>query len=128
EYHVSEDAVRTAAVNLVPSRSILCVIRSGILAHSFPVALATRNLTFNQDINAIVIRDERVLPEYLFHLLKGLEKEGVKSGAKKGKSLSRYALFRCPRNSPPPAGRAGADCGGAGGLSKDHRGRSPDHR
>jgi len=86
EDHVSEDAVRNSAVNLVPSRSILCVIRSGILAHSFPVALATRNLTFNQDINAIVIRDERVLPEYLFHLLKGLEKEVVKSGVKKGSS------------------------------------------
>jgi restriction endonuclease S subunit len=84
EDHVSEDAVRNSAVNLVPSRSILCVVRSGILAHSFPVALATRNLTFNQDINAIVIRDERVLSEYLFHLLKGIEKEVIQSGVKKG--------------------------------------------
>ena len=84
EDHVSEDAVRNSAVNLVPSRSILCVVRSGILAHSFPVALATRKLTFNQDINAIVIKDEHVLPEYLFHLLKGMETEVVQSGVKKG--------------------------------------------
>jgi restriction endonuclease S subunit len=84
EDHISEDAVRNSAVNLVPSRSILCVVRSGILAHSFPVALATRKLTFNQDINAIVIKDERVLPEYLFHLLKEMETEVVQSGVKKG--------------------------------------------
>lgn len=84
EDHVSEDAVRNSAVNLVPARSILCVVRSGILAHSFPIALAARDLTFNQDITAIVTTDKHVLPEYLFHLLKGMEADIVRSGVKKG--------------------------------------------
>jgi type I restriction enzyme M protein len=84
EDHVSEDAVRNSAVNLVPARSILCVVRSGILAHSFPIAFAACDLTFNQDITAIVTTDNHVLPEYLFHLLKGMEADVVRSGVKKG--------------------------------------------
>ena len=84
EDHISEDAVRYSSVNLVPARSILCVVRSGILAHSFPIALAARALTFNQDVNAIVITDKHVLPEYVFHLLKGMEADVVQSGVKKG--------------------------------------------
>jgi type I restriction enzyme M protein len=84
EDHVSEDAVRNSAVNLVPAKSILCVVRSGILAHSFPIALAARDLAFNQDITAIVTTDKHVLPEYLFHLLKGMKENVVRSGVKKG--------------------------------------------
>jgi len=84
EDHISELAVRNSAVNLVPVSSILCVVRSGILAHSFPVAIATHALAFNQDINAIVAKDNKFLPEYIFHLLKGMEAEILQSGVKKG--------------------------------------------
>jgi restriction endonuclease S subunit len=84
EDHISELAVENAAVNFVPPRSILCVVRSGILARSFPVALTTRGLTFNQDINAIVLKDNRVLPEFVFHILKYLEPTILELGVKRG--------------------------------------------
>ena len=95
EDHVSEEAVRNSSVNLVPARSILCVVRSGILAHSFPIALAGRDLAFNQDITAIVTTDKHVLPEYLFHLLKGVKENVVRSGVKKGEQFIAYIVASC---------------------------------
>ena len=84
EDHISKAAMEKSAVNLVSPGTILCVVRSGILAHSFPIALATRDLTFNQDINAIVIKDESVIPEYLFQILKSMESFILESGIKRG--------------------------------------------
>jgi type I restriction enzyme M protein len=84
EDHISKSAVMNSAVNLVSAGAVLCVVRSGILSRSFPVALAMRELTFNQDINAIVVKPEKALPEYLFHLLKSMESIILGSGVKRG--------------------------------------------
>lgn len=50
--YISAEAVAGSATSLVPSGSILAVVRSGILAHSFPIAQAAKPLAFNQDIKA----------------------------------------------------------------------------
>jgi type I restriction enzyme S subunit len=52
--HISEDAVLQSATNLVPPRSILIVVRSGILAHTFPVAITGRAVALNQDLKALI--------------------------------------------------------------------------
>jgi type I restriction enzyme S subunit len=53
EDHISLDAVKNSATKLVERGSVLIVYRSGILAHTFPVAIAGRELTLNQDLKAL---------------------------------------------------------------------------
>ncbi|MEI9948244.1 MAG: restriction endonuclease subunit S [Pseudomonadota bacterium] len=55
EDHISTAAVAGSAVKLIPAHSILYVVRGMILAHSFPVAIATREVTINQDMKALVL-------------------------------------------------------------------------
>ena len=50
EDRISQNAVDEAGMTLYPSGSVLMVTRSGILQHTFPVALAGVELTVNQDI------------------------------------------------------------------------------
>lgn len=46
------------------------MLRSGILKHTFPVALLDRPMTVNQDIKAIVVKDRDVIdPHFLFHCI-----------------------------------------------------------
>jgi len=55
---VTEDMITPAAVDessakYVAERSILMVMRSGILRHSFPIAVTDRVVTVNQDLRAL---------------------------------------------------------------------------
>ena len=51
--HITEAAVRASAVKLIPPGSVLFVTRSGILAHTLPVARTLVAVTVNQDIKAL---------------------------------------------------------------------------
>jgi type I restriction enzyme S subunit len=51
--HITDDAVRASAVKLIPPGSVLIVTRSGILAHTLPVARTAVAVTVNQDIKAL---------------------------------------------------------------------------
>lgn len=54
EDHISEEGMEAAGLNLVPKNSILVVVRSGILKHTLPVAVTTREVTINQDVKALI--------------------------------------------------------------------------
>lgn len=54
--HVSEAALRHGT-QLAPMGSVLMVVRGMILAHTFPVAVATAPVAFNQDIKALIPAD-----------------------------------------------------------------------
>jgi type I restriction enzyme M protein len=102
--HISKKAVADSAVNLVPAGVVLCVVRSGILAHTFPVALAGVELTFNQDINGMVVDEKQLVPEWLFHVLCGLEADILARGIKRGgtvHSLQNGFLRELPIPVPP---------------------------
>lgn len=47
-------AVKQSATNLVPAGSVLMVTRSGILRHTFPVAVAEVPVILNQDLKALI--------------------------------------------------------------------------
>jgi len=64
EDHITEAAIDNSACNLVPAGSVLMVVRSGILAHSFPVATTIQPVTINQDMKALTPASG-VVPEYL---------------------------------------------------------------
>ncbi|MBL8863563.1 MAG: restriction endonuclease subunit S [Planctomycetes bacterium] len=51
--HITDDAVRASTVKLIPAGSVLIVTRSGILAHTLPVARTAVAVTVNQDIKAL---------------------------------------------------------------------------
>lgn len=69
--HISEEALRTSAVSLVPAPAILIVVRGMILAHSFPVAVTTRPVTVNQDMKALIPK-RGVEPRFLLMALQSL--------------------------------------------------------
>lgn len=50
---VTEEAVLGSAAKLIPANSLLMVTRSGILRHTFPVAVTDRTVTVNQDLKAL---------------------------------------------------------------------------
>jgi type I restriction enzyme S subunit len=54
EDHISEQAIKESATNLIPTGSVLVVTRSGILKHTLPIAINSVPVTINQDIKAFV--------------------------------------------------------------------------
>jgi type I restriction enzyme, S subunit len=79
--------VENSATSLVPKGSILTVVRSGILAHTVPFAVAGRSLAFNQDIKAIQVTRGEVTSEYVFWFLRSKEPEILARGVKKGATV-----------------------------------------
>jgi type I restriction enzyme, S subunit len=85
EDQITLEAIRSSATRLVNQGAILVVYRSGILAHSFPVAFAGRDLTINQDLKALSSKGE-VSNEYLYGLLSAVPTIGL-SCVKKGATV-----------------------------------------
>lgn len=53
EEHITEKAIQESATNLVPAGSILIVVKSKVLMHRLPVAIAKVPLCHGQDIKSI---------------------------------------------------------------------------
>jgi type I restriction enzyme S subunit len=87
EDKITRDAVASSAAKIVGCDSVLAVVRSGILAHSFPVATIGREVSFNQDIKAITPKNGALLPQFLFWMLKGRGAEIIRIGVKKGATV-----------------------------------------
>lgn len=85
--HISQEAVESSATSVVPEKSILVVVRSGILAHSLPVAQAAKPLAFNQDIKALTPDEAKVDSDYLFWFIRAQEPHVLARGVKKGATV-----------------------------------------
>lgn len=85
--YISAEAVAGSATSIVPPGSILAVVRSGILAHSFPIAQVAKPLAFNQDIKAVIPVSEDVDPHYLYWFLRSQSRNVVTRGVKKGATV-----------------------------------------
>lgn len=90
EDHISLEAVNSSATRLVEANTLLCVVRSGILQHTFPVAITMRKMCFNQDITAISARDSRLDIRFLFNIFKARNQEILKSGIKPGVTVQSF--------------------------------------
>ena len=53
EEHITEDAIRDSATHLVPANSILIVVKSKVLMHRLPVAIAKVPICHGQDIKSV---------------------------------------------------------------------------
>jgi type I restriction enzyme S subunit len=68
EEHVTEEAVRSSATNVVPKGTVLVVVKSKILMHSLPVAITQVPMCFGQDIKGLIPK-EGITPEFLVYSL-----------------------------------------------------------
>jgi len=89
--HITEEAVRRSATNLVDAGSVLLVARSGILRHTLPVAIASRKVALNQDIKAVKPRKE-IRSDYLAWVLKAHEREILHRCTKTGTTVQSLEL------------------------------------
>jgi type I restriction enzyme M protein len=69
EDHISDTAVEESATKLIPAGSVVCVVRSGILKHSFPVSLLGRDMCINQDLVAFRPKTNAITSKFLFYIL-----------------------------------------------------------
>ncbi len=84
---ITEKAVSEAKMKLIPINSILMVTRSGILAHTFPVAINTTEITINQDLKAFNVNSEIVNYKFLAYILKGKSQNILKECSKDGTTV-----------------------------------------
>lgn len=68
--HITEDAVKQSATNIVPPGSVLVVVKSKVLMHRLPVAIADVPVCFGQDLKGLMIKNDVIGPEYLLRCLK----------------------------------------------------------
>jgi type I restriction enzyme S subunit len=110
EDQITEEAVANSAAKIIPDRSVLFVTRSGILAHSFPVAMTKTQVTINQDLKAITPKP--VLdPDYLSWCLRAHARDILNGCTKHGTTvpsieMPSLKLFHVPGTrtpSRPPA-------------------------
>ncbi|SDF81862.1 type I restriction enzyme, S subunit [Paraburkholderia phenazinium] len=85
--HITTEAIENSATSLVPAKTILVVVRSGILAHTLPVAQAARPLAFNQDIKALTPDASKIDPDYVYWFLRARATFTIQQGVKKGATV-----------------------------------------
>lgn len=91
EDRITDEAVRESATRLIPAGAVLIVVRSGILAHSIPVAIAGREVTLNQDLKAVIPGTE-LQGRYLMYLVAGMQREFLMAWKKEGATVESLEL------------------------------------
>ena len=100
--HITERAIKDSAAKLISSKSILFVTRSGILAHTFPVAITMVPVTVNQDIKALIPFDG-IDTKYLAWLLRANERRILETCSKDGTTVNSIETGRLHALSVPVA-------------------------
>jgi type I restriction enzyme, S subunit len=84
---ITRQAVEKSAAKLIPQGSVLMVVRSGILSHTFPVAVSDREVTINQDMRALVPH-QGINARYISLALKRLERKILQECSKDGTTVA----------------------------------------
>lgn len=87
EDSITEAAVRSSAAKHIPVGSILMVTRSGILSHTFPVAINDCEVTVNQDLKTLSPADG-VDPRYVAWFLRSNNHRILSGCAKHGTTVA----------------------------------------
>jgi type I restriction enzyme M protein len=90
EDHLSEAAIANSATKLIPAKSVICVVRSGILKHTFPVALLSKDMCINQDIIAFSPLSSSIDSRFLFYVLKTRSSSILAKGIKPGVTVQSF--------------------------------------
>jgi len=102
--HITESAVSESATKLFPAQTVVCVVRSGILKHSFPVALLSRPMCINQDLVAFQPKNGTLTSEFLFYLFKARSSSILEEGIKPGVTVQSFynGFFKAYQVPLPP--------------------------
>lgn len=100
EDQITADAVIGSSAKIVRAGSVLCVMRSGILRHTFPVAVNTVDVTLNQDMRALTPRAD-VEPRYLSYYLQFTGKTVLHAASKAGTTVNSIEASRLDRHPVP---------------------------
>jgi type I restriction enzyme S subunit len=90
---ITTEAIAGSTTKLVPANSILMVVRSGILNHTFPVAVSDREVTINQDMRAL-IPFEGIDARYVSFVLKRLQRHILDECSKDGTTVASVETNR----------------------------------
>ena len=93
EDRITELALADGRVSLVPEGSVLFVTRSGILSHTFPVAITKLPVTINQDLKALTPK-EGVSPKYVAYAIRGASQRILRECAKNGTTVASIETSR----------------------------------
>lgn len=74
EDYITDIAVSESSTNYIEDERIIIVVRSGILKHTFPVAINKVPICINQDLKALKV-NAKITNEFFFWKLKGLSNE-----------------------------------------------------
>jgi type I restriction enzyme S subunit len=107
--HITKSAIRESATNLIEAGSVLFVTRSGILAHTLPVARTAVPVTVNQDIKAITPASS-LEPDYVAWAARAYGSAILRQCSKDGTTVasvdsSGLYNFRLPIAPEPEQGR-----------------------
>jgi type I restriction enzyme S subunit len=93
EDHITQEAVANSSTRMVPTGSVLVVTRSGILAHSLPVALTLGPVAINQDLKAL-IPSKHVDPEFVALAFRRFAQEILRDCGKAGTTVANINMER----------------------------------
>ena len=71
EDHITQAAVGECGLTLFAPGALIFCVRSGILRHTFPVAVATLPVTINQDLRALSLTGD-INPAFLLYYMRGM--------------------------------------------------------
>lgn len=103
EDKISEEAIK-AGYKVYPAGTILGVFRSGILRHSFPVAVTRIETAINQDLKAMDVRPELIDKNYFLLYLHSFQKLILEMSSKVGvtvESINSDEFLEIPIVLPP---------------------------
>ncbi|MBD1570214.1 restriction endonuclease subunit S [Aliivibrio sp. S10_S31] len=83
---ITEDAIKGSSTNLITKNSLLMVVRSGILQHTLPVAIATCDLTINQDMKALSV-SKGYCVNFIFYYLQAHNHTVLRATLKAGNTV-----------------------------------------
>jgi type I restriction enzyme S subunit len=85
--HITALGVSGSSANLLPSKSVVVVTRSGILEWKLPVAVTEVPVTVNQDLKALVCHPD-VLPDWAAYSILGFEHRVLDECRKAGTTVA----------------------------------------
>lgn len=85
---ITELSISEGGMKYIPKNSLLMVTRSGILSHTFPVAITAMNLTINQDIKALIPNENDLDSKFGLYLIKGLAPRILRECSKTGTTVA----------------------------------------
>jgi type I restriction enzyme, S subunit len=88
---ITVEAVEESATNLVEPGAVLLVVRSGILNHTIPVAIAGTTVALNQDLKALIPGSE-ILPKYLSYVIDGKQSSLLVEWRKEGATVESLEM------------------------------------